>query len=92
MSNNIPNTIFTELTKAGVLFSVLGLAVYYLYSDNRRYQENIEKRLFQVELQVNECMKENNEILRNEVNKGHIVIEKNNKILEKIIIENNRRR
>ena len=58
----IPNTIFTELSKAGALFLVLGVAVYFLYTDNRNYQNKIEERLIRLETMYYDCLRENQEL------------------------------
>jgi hypothetical protein len=58
----VPNTIFTELSKAGALFLVLGAAVYFLYTDNRNYQMQVEQRLIRLETMYYDCITENKEL------------------------------
>jgi hypothetical protein len=59
---NLQTNIITELTKAGALFLVLGVAVYFLYNDNRKYQDQFEQRLIRVETMYYDCIRDNKDL------------------------------
>lgn len=87
MSEDVKNKIWQKIAEGSLVVVFMGIVSYYLYNDNLRHQERLETRLEKVEEQVENCMRENLEILRNEVKRGIEVIERNNRALKKYFDE-----
>ena len=84
MTSEVKDKIWQKLGEAGILVIVLGVIIYFMYTwiedNNRRTQEDIKY----LKEEVSKCRSDNMSILL-ETNRNYIeVIERNNRILEKI--------
>ena len=84
MTSEVKDKIWQKLGEAGILVIVLGVIIYFMYTwiedNNIRTQEDIKY----LKEEVSKCRADNMSILL-ETNKSYIeVIERNNRILEKI--------
>jgi glycogen debranching enzyme len=64
MEKQTQTAILTELAKAGTLFLVMGIAVYFLYQENRIFREEMKLRIDRLEDRYDQCMQENIHILK----------------------------
>ena len=87
MTSAVKDKIIQKISEAGLVVVLLGGAVWFLYADNQRYREVNDNRIERLEKQINECTDENIRILREEVQKGHEIIIKNTRAIEKILSE-----
>ena len=87
MTSAVKDKMLQKISEAGIVVVLLGGAVWLLYADNQRYREVNDKRIERLENQINECTDENIRILREEVQKGHEIIIKNTRAIEKILSE-----
>lgn len=76
MTGETQLSIYKEIAKQGILVLLLCISLFYFYQDNRRHQERVEIRLNEVEKQVNECYKDNINIMKNQIDKNNLILEK----------------
>lgn len=87
MTTAVKDKMIQKISEAGIVVVLLGGAVWFLYADNQKYRDINDKRIERLEKQIKECTDENIRILREEVQKGHEIIIKNTRAIEKILSE-----
>lgn len=83
MTLETKDKMLQKLGELSVVFIILGTAVYFLYTDNQRYREMNDARIGRLEQQIFDCNSENISILRDEVSKGHTIIERNTETINR---------
>lgn len=59
----VNETIITEIAKAGVLFLVMGIAIYFLYSENRIFRDEMRSEIDTLKKDYKQCVEDNIDIL-----------------------------
>lgn len=77
MKDKFATQTLTELAKAGVLFLVMGVAVYSLWSNMQKNDDEQRKRIEKLERQTEQCQQENHRILMDQLSRTTEVIERN---------------
>jgi hypothetical protein len=85
MTQAVKDKIIQKMSEAGLVVLILGGAVYFLWNDNQNYRLINDKRIERLELQIQDCTNDNIRILREEVQRGHQVIDKNTRAIEKML-------
>jgi ATP-dependent Zn protease len=76
MTGETQLSVYKEIAKQGALVLILCIGLFYFYQDNKRHQDRIEKRLTEVEQKVDDCYKDNINILKNQIDKNNLILEK----------------
>lgn len=85
MTKELKTRIFEEAIKGGLAFIIMGVGLWFFYTENKEYQDRVNRRLEKVEQQALDCTQENISILKDYVQKSNIQLEKNNKAIDKIL-------
>jgi len=85
MTQAVKDKIIQKMSEAGLVVLILGGAVYFLWNDNQNYRFINDKRIERLESQIQDCTNDNIRILREEVQRGHQVIDKNTRAIEKML-------
>jgi hypothetical protein len=85
MTQAVKEKIIQKMSEAGLVVLILGGAVYFLWNDNQNYRLINDKRIERLESQIQDCTNDNIRILREEVQRGHQVIDKNTRAIEKML-------
>jgi hypothetical protein len=85
MTQAVKDKIIQKMSEAGLVVLILGGAVYFLWNDNQNYRLINDKRIERLESQIQDCTNDNIRILREEVQRGHQVIDKNTRAIEKML-------
>jgi len=85
MTQAVKEKLIQKVSEAGLVVILLGGAVWFLYKDNQTYREINDSRIERMENRIEECTDENIRILREEVQKGHEIIMRNTRAIEKIL-------
>jgi hypothetical protein len=85
MTQAVKDKIIQKISEAGLVVLILGGAVYFLWNDNQNYRLINDKRIERLESQIQDCTNDNIRILREEVQRGHQVIDKNTRAIEKML-------
>jgi hypothetical protein len=85
MTQAVKDKIIQKMSEAGLVVLILGGAVYFLWNDNQNYRLINDKRIERLESQIQDCTNDNIRILREEVQRGHKVIDKNTRAIEKML-------
>lgn len=84
MTNKFAADTLTELAKAGVLFLVMGIAIWALWTNQTKNDNEQRKRIENLEFQTKQCQQENYRILLDQLEKTTDVIERNTDALTAI--------
>lgn len=85
MTKEVKNEVLKELIKGGLAFIIMGAGLWFFYTENKEYQERVNKRLEKVEKQALDCSNENINILKEYVQKSNTQLDKNNKAIERLL-------
>lgn len=85
MTTEVKEKLFQKISEAGLIVVLLGGAVWFLWKDNQNYRMINDKRIERLETRIEECTDENIKILREEVQRGHEIINKNTRAIEKML-------
>lgn len=77
--------MWQKIAEGSIVVVLLAIVSYFLYSDNKNYQADINARLNRLESQVEACNHENIGLLKNELKKSTEAITLNTQILEKLL-------
>ncbi len=84
MTDKFASNTLTELAKAGVLFLVMGVAVYALWMNMQKNDQEQRERIEKLERQTELCQQENYRILMDQLSRTTEVIERNTNALTQI--------
>jgi hypothetical protein len=85
MTTEVKEKLFQKISEAGLIVVLLGGAVWFLWKDNQNYRLINDKRIERLETRIEDCTDENIKILREEVQRGHEIINKNTRAIEKML-------
>lgn len=77
MTDKFAANTLTELAKAGVLFLVMGIAIFALWDNMQKNDEEQRARIEKLEQQTAQCQQENHRILMDQLSRTTDVIERN---------------
>lgn len=84
MTDKFAANTLSELAKAGVLFLVMGLAIYALWNNMQKNDEEQRERIEKLEQQTQQCQQENYRILMDQLSRTTEVIERNTNALTEL--------
>lgn len=84
MTDKAETQVLTELAKAGVLFLVLGIAIWALWNNQQRNDEEQRQRIKALEEKTSECQQENHKIIMEQLKLSIETIDRNTRVIESI--------
>ena len=81
MTQEVQNNVLKELAKAGVLFLVLGVIIYYLYGEFSKNQEELRTEVKALRIETKECSKSYQNLLLNQLEENTNALEKSNDLV-----------
>lgn len=75
----------TELAKAGILFLVMGIGLWFFWKEIQKRNELMYSEITQLRIETKECSKNYQDLLINQLKKNDEQINKNNEYLFKAI-------
>lgn len=82
MTAEVKETIVKELIKGGIAFLVMGVAIYYLWTENSKNNDEIRKEVQSLRMETKECSRNYQNVLLNQIEKNTEVLERTNELVE----------
>lgn len=74
MTTETKTNVLNELAKAGVLFLVMGIIIYYLYKEVSTNQEEMRLEIKALRIETKECSQAYQDVLLNQIEKNTDVL------------------
>lgn len=84
MTQEVQNKIWTELAKAGALFLVLGVVIYFLWLEFKKNQDELRMEVKTLRIETKECSKSYQNLLLNQLEKNTDALNRSNDLVSNI--------